>query len=115
MPGQAHDLREADTLIRDLTAGHPLADRAFDADWLINDLLARDITPVIAQRSNHMFPADFDKETYEWRHLIANYFGKLKEDRGIAMRSYEANPSLITQPDVWKFGSGVITHPGIPI
>ena len=39
MPGQAHDMRETDTLIRDLSAGHFLADRAFDADWLRNDLL----------------------------------------------------------------------------
>lgn len=38
MPGQAHDLRETDTLIRNLSAGHLLADKAFDADWLRNDL-----------------------------------------------------------------------------
>ena len=65
MPGQAHDLRETDTLIRDLTAGHLLADRAFDADWLRNDLLAREVTPVIPPKSNRKFPADFDKEAYK--------------------------------------------------
>lgn len=41
MPGQAHDLRETGALIRNLSAGHLLADRAFDADWLRNDLTER--------------------------------------------------------------------------
>ena len=87
MPGQAHDLRETDTLICNLSAGHLLADRAFDADWLRSDLKSRNIIPVIPSKSNRRFPAEFDVETYKWRHLIENYFGKLKENRGIAMRS----------------------------
>ena len=81
MPGQAHDLRETDALISGLSAGHLLADRAFDADWLRNDLLNRGITPVITPKSNRKFPAEFDTETYKWRHLIENYFGKLKENK----------------------------------
>lgn len=92
--GQAHDLRETDTLIGDLSAGHLLADRAFDADWLRNDLLNRGITPVIPPKSNRKFPAEFDKETYTWRHLIENYFGELKENRGIAMRSCKTDQSF---------------------
>ena len=94
MPGQAHDLRETDTLIRDLSAGHFLADRAFDADWLRNDRLKRGITPVIPPKSNRKFPAEFDKETCKRRHLIENYFGTLKENRGIAMRSCKTDQSF---------------------
>jgi len=94
MPGQAHDLRETRFLLQNLSAGHLLADRAFDADWLRNDLLARDIIPVIPPKSNRKFPAEFDKETYKWRHLIENYFGKLKENRGIAMRSCKTDQSF---------------------
>ena len=94
MPGQAHDLRETGTLIRDLSAGQLLADRAFDADWLRNDLQDRGITPVIPPKSNRRFPAEFDKETYKWRHLIENYFGKLKENRGIATRSCKTDLSF---------------------
>ena len=92
--GQAHDLRETAALISGLSAGHLLADRAFDADWLRNDLLERDITPVIPPRFNRKFPATFDKETYKWRHLIENYFGKLKENRSIAMRSCKTDQSF---------------------
>jgi transposase len=87
MPGKSHDLRQTDTLIRDLSAGHLLVDRAFDADWLRNDLKDRSVTSVIPPKSNQKFPTEFDKETYKWRHLIENYFGKLKENRGIAMLS----------------------------
>lgn len=94
MPGQAHDLRETAALISGLSAGHLLADRAFDADWLRNDLLDRDIIPVIPPKSNRKFPATFDRETYKWRHLIENYFGKLKENRGIAMRSCKTDQSF---------------------
>ena len=31
-------------------------------------------------------PAEFDRDTYKWRHLIENFFCKLKEYRGIIMR-----------------------------
>jgi hypothetical protein len=31
---------------------------------------------------NRRFPAEFDCDTYKWRHLIENFFGKLKEYRG---------------------------------
>ncbi|HGG05421.1 MAG TPA: IS5 family transposase, partial [Aliiroseovarius sp.] len=94
VPGQAHDLRAVPELIEDLTADHLLADRAFDADWLHAKLADRDIAPVIPPKSNRKFPAAFDKETYKWRHLIENYFGKLKENRGIAMRSCKTDQSF---------------------
>ena len=45
MPGQAHDLRETRALLQNLSAGHMLADRGFDANWLRTDLLERGITP----------------------------------------------------------------------
>ena len=90
MPGQAHDLRETRFLLQNLSAGHLLEDRAFDADGLRNDMLARGITP----KSNRKFPAEFDKETYKWRHLVENYFGKLKENRSIAMRSCKTDQSF---------------------
>ena len=93
-PGQAHDLRGVPELIEDLAANHLLADRAFDADGLRVALDGRGIAPVIPPKSNRRFPAEFDKETYKWRHLIENFFGKLKENRGIAMRSCKTDQSF---------------------
>ena len=94
LPGQAHDLRAVPELINDLSADHLLADRAFDADWLRTALSERKIAPVIPPKANRRFPAAFDKETYKWRHQIENYFGKLKENRGIAMRSCKTDQSF---------------------
>ena len=45
-------------------------------------------------KSNRTFPAEFDNETCKWRYLIENYFGKLKENRGIAMRSCKTDQSF---------------------
>lgn len=94
LPGQAHDLRGTGALIGGLTCGQLLADRAFDADWLREALTGAGIEPVIPPKSNRRFPAEFDRETYKWRHLIENLFGRLKEYRGIAMRCCKTDESF---------------------
>lgn len=86
LPGQAHDLRGTAALIKRLTCGKLLADRAFDANWVRVVLAEAGIVAVIPPKSNRRFPVDFDRDTYKWRHLIENFFQKLKEYRGIAMR-----------------------------
>lgn len=48
---------------------------------------------VIPPKSNRRFPAEFDRDTYKWRHLIENFFQKLKEFRRIAMRCYKSDES----------------------
>ena len=93
LPGQAHDLRGTAALIEGLTCGQFLADRAFDANWLHQALAGARIEAVIPPKSNRRFPADFDRDTYKWRDLIENFFGKLKEYRGIAMRCCETHES----------------------
>ena len=93
LPGQAHDLRGTAALIEGLSCQKLLADRAFDANWLCEALIGAGIEPVIPPKSNRRFPADFDRDTYKWRHLIENFFGKLKEYRGIAMRCCKTDTS----------------------
>ena len=64
-----------------------LADKAFDADKrVIDPLLAAGKIPVIPQKSNRKLKRSFDKEFYEARHLIENFFCKLKQFRAIATR-----------------------------
>lgn len=94
LPGQAHDLRGTAALIEGLSCGQFLADRAFDANWLRDALTDAGITAVIPPKSNRRFPAQFDRDTYKWRHLIENFFGKLKEYRGIAMRCCKTDESF---------------------
>ncbi len=94
MPGQAHDLCGTAALIDGLTCGQLLADRAFDANWLRDALNRARIEPVIPPKSNRRCPAEFDREAYKWRHLIENFFGKLKDYRGIAMRCCKTDESF---------------------
>ena len=88
-------------LIQDLEFDALLADRAFDANWLRTELKERAAVAVIPPRSNRIQQIDYDKEIYKWRHLVENYFAKIKEFRGIATRydktdtSYAANLNLV--------------------
>ncbi|MFD1481304.1 hypothetical protein [Paracoccus nototheniae] len=89
--GQAHDLRTVPELISDLSADHLLADRAFDADGPRTALSERGVVPIIPPKANRRFPDAFDKDSGKWRHSIENYFGKLKENQGIAMCSFKTD------------------------
>jgi len=97
LPGQAHDIKGVAPLIRDVSFAALLADKAFDADWFLQDLDERGATAVIPPKSNRKVQRDYDTHMYKWRHLVENYFAKIKEFRGIATRydktdtSYAAN------------------------
>ena len=74
LAGQAHDLRGTAALINGLTCGQFLADRAFDANWVREALAEAGIEAVSPPTSNRRFPAEFDRDTCKWRHLIENFF-----------------------------------------
>ncbi|GLU27977.1 transposase [Brucella sp. NBRC 12950] len=81
--------------------GALLADKAFDADWLLSELDQRGTAAVIPPEANRKTQRDFDRHAYKWRHLIENFFAKIKEFRAIATRyertacSYAANWHLV--------------------
>ena len=85
--GEAHDLVGADHLLPDMQADTLIADKAFDADKrVIQPLSAAGKTAVIPPRSNRRAPRSFDRDLYKARHLIENFFAKLKQCRAIATR-----------------------------
>lgn len=71
-----------------------LADKAFDVNWLIQELDKRGAQVVISQMPRRREPLEIDWEVYKWRHLIENFFGKLKEFKRIAMRSDKTDTSF---------------------
>jgi transposase len=88
-PGQAHDLEGADALVPDLLAGIQalLADKAYDAQERVLDLLEKaGVQGVIPPKKNRKDQRIYDEEMYKTRHLIENFFAKLKQFRGIATR-----------------------------
>jgi len=86
-PGQAHDLEGADALLPQMQADTLVADKAFDADErVIEPLRAAGKNLVIPPKSNRKDQRTFDKEMYKARHLIENFYCKLKQYRAIATR-----------------------------
>ena len=85
--GQAHDLVGADALLPQMAADQLIADKAFDADARVREPLARaGKSAVIPPRPNRLAPPDFDRHLYKERHLVENFFCKLKQFRAIATR-----------------------------
>jgi transposase len=86
-PGQAHDLAGADHLLPQVEAEIVIADKAFDADErVIRPLTDAGKRAVIPSKSNRKQPRPYDKDLYKARHLIENFFAKLKQFRAIATR-----------------------------
>ena len=94
LPGQRYDTIGVEPLIADLEFGALLLDKAFDANWIIETLNERGAKVVISQRPQRKAPLDIDLEMYKWRHLIENFFCKLKEFKRIAMRADKTDQSF---------------------
>jgi transposase len=85
--GQVHDLVGADALLPQMAADRLIADKAYDADdRVIKPLATAGKSTVIPPRQNRTAPRPFDRELYKARHLIENFFCKLKQFRAIATR-----------------------------
>ncbi|WP_111400438.1 IS5 family transposase [Humitalea rosea] len=94
LPGQRFDTVGVAPLIQGIEFGGLIADKAFDANWIIADLDERGAKVVISQHSRRSQPRDIDLEIYKWRHLVENFFCKLKEFKRIAMRSDKTDQSF---------------------
>jgi transposase len=77
----------ADRLLPHLKADQLIADKAYDADKrVIEPLQQAGKGSVIPPKANRRQPRDYDKDLYKARHLIENFFAKLKQFRAIATR-----------------------------
>ena len=96
LPGQRSEITGVPDLIEGLSFDAMMADKAFDADHLRAELDHRDAAAIIPTKRNRVVHIPHDEEAYKWRHLIENYFSKIKEFRGVNTRydktdsSYEA-------------------------
>ena len=85
--GQAHDLEGADALINEISAEALLADKAYDAqERVIDRLKLKGCQIVIPPKISRIEKRSYDKELYKARHLIENFFAKLKQYRAVATR-----------------------------
>ena len=97
LPGQRGEITGVPELIEGLTfhalrapspglqANHCRAtDKAFDANHLREELHRRGADAVIPAKCHRILHIPHD--AYKWRHIIENYFSKIKEFRGVNTR-----------------------------
>jgi transposase len=94
LPGQRFDTLGVAPVIEGVEFGGLIADKAFDADWIVAELDARGAEVVISQHPRRIQPRRIDTDIYKWRHLIENFFGKLKEFKRIALRACKTDASF---------------------
>ena len=94
LPGHRYDSIGVPPLIEDVDFGGLIADKAFDSNALVAELNERRAKVVISQHPARSQPLKIDAEVYKWRHLIENFFCKLKEFKRIAMRACKTDQSF---------------------
>jgi transposase len=94
LPGHRYDTIGLPPLIAGLEFDALIADKAFDSNAIIADLDARGAKIVISQHPRRILPLKIDLEMYKWRHLIENFFCKLKEFKRIALRADKTDQSF---------------------
>lgn len=94
LPGNRHDTVGVAPLIKGLSFGALLADKAFDSNWIIEEMNERGALICISQRPQRSAPLMIDLELYKRRHLIENFFCDIKDFKRIAMRSEKTDTSF---------------------
>jgi transposase len=94
MPGQQHDSLGAEPILDGLDFDALLADKAFDTNALRLNLDRRGTIAVIPPKANRKDPIPCDFAMYAWRHLVENFFCKIKDFRRVATRYEKTDESF---------------------
>ena len=86
LPGQRHDSIGVEPLTTGVDFDALIADKAFDNDKLRATLNDRGAVAVIPAKADRKMPIPHDAEMYKWRHLVENFFQRIKDFRRIATR-----------------------------
>jgi transposase len=78
-----------------IDAEYLLADRGYDADYIIEQATAQSMEVVIPPKKNRKVQREYDKYLYKIRHLVENAFLHLKRWRGIATRYAKNSASFL--------------------
>lgn len=84
--GNVHDVVEAKKLIEAARGENFIGDKAYDADEVIKAIEAKGMNAVIPPKSNRKNPRKIDFHLYKERHLVENFFCRLKQFRRVATR-----------------------------
>lgn len=85
-PGNEADVSHAPAVLEEISTTMVVADKGYDSDPLRHWLAERGIKPCIPPRRNRKSPARFSKASYRKRHLVENFFERMKNFRRVATR-----------------------------
>ena len=86
-PGQRHDSQAAEGLLDALWPdSYVLANKAYDAEWIRQQIADQDAIAIIPDRSNTKQPHAFSPTLYRLRNQVERFFNRLKHCRRIATR-----------------------------
>jgi transposase len=105
LPGQRSELIGLDAVIEGLNFGALLADRAFDTNALRAELQSRNAKAMIPSKKLRKPLISHDGDLYKRRHLIENYFSKIKEFRGVNTRYDKTDSSYAAS---WHIAATII-------
>jgi transposase len=95
-PGNRNDNLFAKTLLNGRHARNVIADKAYDSDEIRHYLMARKENAVIPSQSQRTNKIPYSKRLYKERHIVENFFQRLKSFRGIATR-YESQGKYLEE------------------
>ena len=84
--GEESDYKQALALLKGQRAGHVLADRGYDADYIVQTVESMGAVAVIPPRKNRREQRKYDARLYKERNLVERLFLKMKRFRGFATR-----------------------------
>jgi transposase len=85
-PGQQHELRASASLQSHLDGTWAVADRGFDADAFRSSLVRSGALVCIPPKRGRRIEFYFDRQLYRQRHVVGNFFSRIKRLRRIATR-----------------------------
>ena len=85
-PGNFYEGHDVESLMEGIPAEELIADKGFDSSRIRAQLAAAGIQPVIPQRHGAKVLLWYDPDRYAERHLVENYFARIKQFRRIATR-----------------------------
>jgi transposase len=93
--GNVADISVADCLMEEVHGCYVIEDKGYDSDKHRINLRSNNNTPVIPGRKNRKEPIVYDRALYKTRRNIEILFGKIKENRRLAIRFDKADITFL--------------------
>lgn len=94
-PGQAPDVPFAIGLLADHAFHRVIADRGYDADYLLSWIAKRKAEKVIPPMRHRKVQREYDRQQYKHRNRIERFFNRIKNYRRIATRFDKTDASYL--------------------